>query len=131
MVKQIAGILVLISLLMIGCKDSPNAPVEENIPSSFKELKPDAGFTWNTASTISLSVQGFETVTPISRTLYVYDDAGTLLYKQLMSLSDNVTLSINLPAVTSSLKVKFGSIERTAVIAPVVTISLASTGDNL
>jgi len=79
---------------------------------------------------VTVTVLGFETINQVSRALIISDDGGNVLFKQAMTLSDTQDIVLTVPAVTTSLSVKYGSILRSSSITGLTaSVNLATPDD--
>lgn len=127
--RMIYTTILCIPIFFYGCKSTSTEPLQ-SMPENFHELTADDSFGWSTTKTVTVTVQGFETVNPVSRALIISDAGGSVLYKQAMILSDTQDIVLTIPSVTTSLKFKYGSIERSADISGLTALVNLATPDD-
>lgn len=113
--KLITGVtLIIAASSCTKIKDIESAPFEPNKPTKFKEIKVADNFTWNTTNSVTLNVQGFESITPIKNTFIVSsEDQKEVYFASNTLMSDNFTVNIDLPIHVKKVKVSFGTITKT------------------
>lgn len=113
--KLITGVtLIIAASSCTKIKDIESAPFEANKPTKFKEIKVADNFTWNTTNSVTLNVQGFESLTPIKNTFIVSsEDQKEVYFASNTLMSDNFTVNIDLPIHVKKVKVSFGTITKT------------------
>jgi hypothetical protein len=111
--KLIAGIALLIAASSCTkVKDVESTPNTYK-PGSFKEIKVADNFNWNTTNNISLSVQGFESISPIRNTFIVSsEDQKEVYFASNTLMSESFTTNIDLPSHVKQVRVTFGSISK-------------------
>lgn len=82
---------------------------------SMNELIAPKDFQWKTAQTVKVDITGLPTLQPVQSTLTI-GDTKDLYYSGYHLMSDNLQLSIEVPAIDKELKLKFGAVEQTATI---------------
>ena len=82
---------------------------------NMNELVAPSDFLWKTSKTVTVNITGLKTVVPIQSTLSVGSASG-VLYKGLHLMSDNRTLTVEMPATEKVLTLKFGSV---VLVSPV------------
>lgn len=127
--RMIYTTILCIPIFFYGCKSTSTEPLQ-SMPENFHELTADDSFGWSTTKSVIVTVQGFETVNPVSRALIIVDAGGNILYKQAMTLSDTQKITITVPATATSFKCKYGTIERTASINGTTALVNLATPDD-
>lgn len=112
-IKLITGIALLIAASSCtkikSVEDVPNT----SKPSSFKEIKVSDNFTWKTTTNITLNVQGFETLYPISNTFIISsEDQKDVYFASNTLMSENFKAEFALPVHIKKVKVNFGTISK-------------------
>lgn len=82
---------------------------------SMNELIAPKDFQWKTAQTVKVDITGLPTLQPVQSTLTI-GDTKDLYYSGYHLMSDNLQLSIEVPAIDKELKLKFGAVEQTVTI---------------
>ncbi len=110
------ALFVTAILLLSSCV---NDKLEEFTTSknakSMNELIAPKDFQWKTAQTVKVDITGLPTLQPVQSTLTI-GDTKDLYYSGYHLMSDNLQLSIEVPAIDKELKLKFGAVEQTATI---------------
>jgi len=112
-IKLLAGIALLVAASSCTkVKDVESTP-NTTKPGSFKEIKVADNFTWNTTNSISLNVQGFESLTPIKNTFIVSsEDQKDVYYASNTLMSENFTANFDLPIHVKKININFGTISK-------------------
>ncbi len=127
--RAILVFLLFTSLILNGCKTTSTEPIQTP-PGNFTELTADDSFNWSTTKTVTITVEGFETVTPVTRALVISEGDGHVLYKQAMDLNGTTQVTIEVPSPTTTLIVKYGNILRaTEINGTTAAVSLATPDD--
>ena len=93
-------------------KDVDNTPVI-NKPTNFKEIKVADNFKWNTTHSITLNVQGFESISPISNTFIISsEDQKDIYFASNTLMSKSFIANFDLPIHSKKIKVNFGTISK-------------------
>jgi hypothetical protein len=110
-------ILTVISLIgLTSCKKNLETPEEKSSvqAKSFKEIKTNDQFSYNTSNEITLNVSPMITPNRIVNTLRVSSTDGKTIYiSRLASMDEALTEKFIIPSTEKSLTVSFGSIRKT------------------
>jgi len=110
-------ILTVISLIgLTSCKKNLETPEEKSSvqAKSFKEIKTNDQFSYNTRNEITLNVSPMITPNRIVNTLRVSSTDGKTIYiSRLASMDEALTEKFIIPSTEKSLTVSFGSIRKT------------------
>jgi hypothetical protein len=110
-------ILTVISLIgLTSCKKNLETPEEKTSvqAKSFKEIKTNDQFSYNTSNEITLNVSPMITPNRIVNTLRVSSTDGKTIYiSRLASMDQALTEKFIIPSTEKSLTVSFGSISKT------------------
>lgn len=111
--KLIAGIALLVAASSCTkIKDVENT-ANPNKPSNFKEIRVADNFTWSTTNSVTLNVQGFESLSPVKNTFIVSsEDQKEVYFASNTLLSESFTTTIDLPIHVKKVKVNFGTISK-------------------
>ena len=111
--KLIAGVALLVAASSCTkVKDVESTPVI-NKPTNFKEIKVADNFKWNTTNSISLNVQGFESISPITNTFIISsEDQKEVYFASNTLMSENFTANFDLPTHVKKIRVTYGSISK-------------------
>lgn len=114
--KFALGILA-ISLLASCAKNlKPGDPIP-GLPSRFSDLKVSTSFTWATTKSITVNVNGFDSDSPIRKSLVLSGkNMPGSYYRGNHLMSEDVSVRLTIPTALDSLVVSFGSVSKTYAI---------------
>ena len=109
----LAGIALLVAASSCTkVKDVENTPNTVK-PSTFKEIKVTDIFKWNTTNSITLNVDGFESISPIRNTFIVSsEDQKEVYFASNTLMSESFKANFDLPIHVKKLSVNFGTISK-------------------
>lgn len=82
-------------------------------PTNFKEIKVSDNFTWKTTNSITINVQGFESISPITNTFIISsEDQKDVYYSSNTLMSESFKANFDLPIHVKKLNVNFGTISK-------------------
>lgn len=113
--KRLSLAFLAASLVLFSCKkdseqdDNPNKPA----PNSFSELQVSANFDWSTTANFEIAVKGQENLSyNPQRLLSVRDEAGNVVFRKWVRMSDDHNLKFTAASANRSMEVEFGSIKK-------------------
>ena len=112
---RLLSLIVLLGFFFGGCsKDDNNQG--NNKPKNFRQLEESRSFDWRTNQDINLQVTGLETVNPITHTMFILNQEGEAVYKELRDMNKSGMINLTLPTYMTELSVKYGAIHDTVAI---------------
>ncbi len=93
-------------------------------PNKFSEIKAADNFRWMSEKQVTINLEGFPTIEPVTSTLTIMTEDGRVLMNQAYTLDENGTFRVLVPASEDKLKLKFGSIEKDVMVADIVNTDL-------
>lgn len=112
--KLIFSVAVFFSLS--SCiKDNLNEPTTSTNAQTMKDLIAPKEFKWKTSQTVVVNITGLPTIEDVRATLSVSDSHNTF-YSGSHLMSENHTLTLEIPATDLELKLKFGATEQISII---------------
>lgn len=111
-VNLIVGLILLV--LASSCTKIKNAElVPSTKASNFKEIKVTDNFKWKTTNSITLNVQGFTSISPISNTFVVSsEDRKEVYFTSNTLMSESFTANFDLPIHLKKVMINLGSISK-------------------
>ncbi|MCD6661336.1 MAG: hypothetical protein LT105_14335 [Lentimicrobium sp.] len=103
----LAGILLFTSC----AKDLDLPDTETDVPVSIDELNVSDSFSWNTAATVKLKIQGLPTIIPIRSSLKISLPDGSVVFNRMHLMSENLTINLTIPSNFNTLILSFGDLK--------------------
>ena len=101
-----------IAIFGMSCKKNADVGNASASPS-FAKLNVSSSFNWSPTKRILLVITGMPTTTTVVNTLRIVNPKnGESYYTGLHKLDENVSLKLNIPSVTDSIQIQFGSIRK-------------------
>jgi len=95
----------LAGFLLTSCEKSDTPDTSATLTT----LQAQNDFTWTTGNAVELKITGLPTVIPVSSTLTIALENGTVLFTRLHQMDQNMTLNLVVPSNEKKLVLKFGS----------------------
>jgi hypothetical protein len=87
---------------------------KNSLTKKFSELKTSESFDWKTTKELTFNYVGIQTIQPVKTTLTVSSEDGkVVLFSGLQEMSANFQIKLAIPTNMSTLKVKYGAVEKT------------------
>ncbi len=97
--------------------ERPGPPEPKAEESALTKVTVPADFNWSTGKSIEVIITGLPTVISVRSTLEIMLTNRTVIFSALHDMSNNMILSLVVPSETSSLILKYGSVEETLTLA--------------
>lgn len=114
MKNSICVILVLVAGILTSCVKFPypdQGPVNPITKITLGNAKVPDSFSWNTSKSVDVIITGLPTIVTIKSTLSISLNDGTRLFSLYHDMSQNLDVIIIVPSATSSLILKYGTME--------------------
>ena len=123
-------LLVVIVVSLIGLssctKDNdPATPVAR--PANFGEIKANESFDWSNEKTITINIKGNPTIETVTSALTISTVDGNPIKTMLHQMDQDASFTVVIPADQTSIKMKYGSIEKTATVSNQVEFNFLPT----
>jgi hypothetical protein len=105
-IKLILVIAGLAGVLLTSC-DKSETP---DTTTSLSTLQADNAFSWTTAILVEMKVTGLPTVIPVSSTLTIALENGSVLFTRLHQMNQNLAINLIVPSDEKKLVLKYGSV---------------------
>jgi hypothetical protein len=105
-IKLILVIAGLAGVLLTSC-DKSETP---DTTTSLSTLQADNAFSWTTAISVELKITGLPTVIPVSSTLTIALENGSVLFTRLHQMNQNLAINLIVPSDEKKLVLKYGSV---------------------
>jgi hypothetical protein len=130
MKKQFQIGIILLAVVLIGCKDELIEDITSKGAKDMTELRVASDFEWTTSKTIDITITGLPALSymnAVKNTLYIKSE-DKIYYTGSHTINENLRLSITIPSTETKIQLKFGSIEKeTAIENNKVTFSFIPT----
>jgi hypothetical protein len=111
--KLFAGLALVIAVS--ACTKVKDVEINPTVvkPASFKEIKVSDNFLWKTTASISIHVQGFNSIVPVTKTFIVSsEDQKEVYYAANALMSESFKAQFSLPTYVKKVKVNYGTISK-------------------
>jgi len=118
MKKQFQIVIILLAIVLTGCKDELIEDFTSKGAKDMTELRVASDFEWTTSKTIDISITGLPALSymnAVKNTLYIKSE-DKIYYTGSHTINENLRLSIIIPSTESKILLKFGSIEKESAI---------------
>ena len=113
-IGKLAMSMLALSLLASCAKNLQPGDAIPGLPSRFSDLKVGTSFTWATTKTITVNVDGFNSDSPVRKSLLISGkNMNGNYYRGNHLMSEDVVVKINIPTALDSVLVTYGSIVKT------------------
>lgn len=99
--------------LLINIWSCNERDFENPIDDVSGELVADPAFNWATSTKVEIEIMALELPVDITRKLSLRTDDGSVFYAGSQKMSENFTLSVELPNHSKSVTMSYGDIEKT------------------
>ncbi len=96
----------LAGVLLTSC-DKSDTP---DTTATLATLQADNAFSWTTGISVEMKITGLPTVLPVSSTLTIALENGSVLFTRLHQMDQDMTLNLIVPSNEKKLVLKFGSV---------------------
>lgn len=114
MKNSIYVFLLLVAGILVSCVKFPDpdpGPVKPADKITLGDAKVSDTFSWSTSKNVEVIITGLPTFVTVQSTLSISLQDGTRLYSLFHNMSKDLKLSIIVPSETTSLTLKYGSME--------------------
>ena len=96
----------LAGVLLTSC-DKSDTP---DTHATLSTLQADNSFSWTTGISVDLKITGMPTIIPVSSTLTIALENGSVLFTRLHPMDQNLSLNLVVPSNEKKLILKYGSV---------------------
>jgi hypothetical protein len=112
--KILLGLIAFGLMTATACLKLPN-PTKEEVTTTkkFTDIKTSPSFNWGTTRKVNVNILGLITPNPITGTLKLsHNESGAIHYRGTHSLSETLSMNIEIPIAQDSMRLTFGSISK-------------------
>jgi hypothetical protein len=106
----------IIGTLLTSCSKVDDGDTNNN-GISLNDITVSDSFSWSTAAKVDLAITGLPTIVPVKSTLTITLKNGSVLFKQLHQMDQNLTVRLTVPTTEKELVLQYGSTTYTVAIA--------------